>query len=140
MATALARGIVSQGQILSRPQDLMASCPPQDVNLLDPIKELGCTTSHDNLEVVSNSDIVILAVKPAIIARVLTEGKTLLNGSNDTPGLKGNSRHAKYPKLSPRRCNCLFKGQKLPTRRWIIGREDFQGSGTFLHRSSRALD
>jgi len=81
MATALARGIVSQGQILSRPQDLMASCPPQDANLLDPIKELGCTTSHDNLEVVSNSDIVILAVKPAIIARVLSEGKTLLNGS-----------------------------------------------------------
>ena len=77
MATALARGIVSQGQILSRPQDLMASCPPQDANLLAPIKELGCTASHDNLEVISNSDIVILAVKPAIIPRILSEGKPL---------------------------------------------------------------
>ena len=81
MATALARGIVSQGQILSRPQDLMASCPPQDAALLAPIKELGCVTSHDNSEVVTNSDIVILAVKPAVISRVLGETKNLFDST-----------------------------------------------------------
>ena len=81
MATALARGIVSQGQILSRPQDLMASCPPQDAALLAPIKELGCVTSHDNLEVVANADLVILAVKPAVINRVLSETKALLDST-----------------------------------------------------------
>ena len=42
MATALARGIVSQGQILSRPQDLMASCPPQGKKNIAKILATGC--------------------------------------------------------------------------------------------------
>ena len=41
MATALARGIVSQGRILQNSAHLMASCPVQDSLLLEPIKELG---------------------------------------------------------------------------------------------------
>jgi len=62
MATALARGIVSQGKILQNPSNLFAS----DLNLqaLKPIKDLGGQITSSNLDVVDNSDVVIMAVKP----------------------------------------------------------------------------
>lgn len=75
MATALAKGIVSQGQILKSTKDLLASCPVQDAELLKPIQDLGGQTMHDNKALVANSDVVVLAVKPLIIPRVLQEIK-----------------------------------------------------------------
>lgn len=75
MATALARGIVSQGKILQNSSHLMASCPVQDSQLLEPIRELGGITTNDNLYVVDNSDVVIMAVKPLIMEKVLQEIK-----------------------------------------------------------------
>ena len=81
MATALARGIVGQGQVLSSPKHLTASCPPQDADLLQSIKDLGCETTHDNLELVSNSDLVILAVKPMIVPKVLEQIKPVVDRS-----------------------------------------------------------
>ena len=85
MATALARGIISQGKVLRNSADLLASCPVQDSQLLEPIKELGGTTTHDNLHVVDNSDVVILAVKPLVIHKVLEEIKPAL--ASDTSKL-----------------------------------------------------
>lgn len=81
MATALARGIVAQGKMLTSLQDLSASCPLADAELLKPIKDLGCFTLHDNKELVTKSDIVIMAVKPLILPRVLDEIKPALTES-----------------------------------------------------------
>ena len=79
MATALARGIVSQGKVLRNSADLMASCPIQDSHLLEPINELGGKTTQDNLHVVDNSDVVILAVKPLVIPKILEEIKPIID-------------------------------------------------------------
>jgi pyrroline-5-carboxylate reductase len=80
MATALARGIVAQGQLLkSGPQDLWASCPPNDAAFLEPFKALGCMTTHENKELVANSDVIILAVKPLVIPRVLHDVKSIVD-------------------------------------------------------------
>ena len=38
MASALASGLVRQGQVLKNSSDLMASCPIQDKHLLEPFK------------------------------------------------------------------------------------------------------
>ena len=38
MASALASGLVRQGQVLKNSSDLMASCPVQDNHLLEPFK------------------------------------------------------------------------------------------------------
>lgn len=37
---------------------------------------MGCDVSHDNRDVLKNSDVIILALKPDIIARVLSEVST----------------------------------------------------------------
>lgn len=79
MATALARGIISQGQVLTQSKDLLASCPIQDAELLKPIQELGGQTMHDNKELVAQSDVVILAVKPFIIPKVLQDVEQVLD-------------------------------------------------------------
>ena len=73
MATALARGIVSQGKVLQNNSNLYASdLNPQS---LKSIKDLGGQTTNDNLHVVDNSDVVILAVKPQIMSKVLEQIK-----------------------------------------------------------------
>jgi len=73
MATALARGIVSQGKVLQNNANLYASdLNPQS---LKSIKDLGGQTTNNNLHVVDNSDVVILAVKPQIMSKVLEQIK-----------------------------------------------------------------
>ena len=42
MASALASGVVRQGQVLKNSSDLMASCPIQDNHLLEPFKGNLC--------------------------------------------------------------------------------------------------
>ena len=51
----------------------MASCPIQDADLLKDIDDLGCKTTHNNLEVVEHSDVVILSVKPMILPKIIKE-------------------------------------------------------------------
>ena len=73
MATALARGIVSQGKVLQNNANLYASdLNPQS---LKSIKDLGGQITSNNLHVVDNSDVVILAVKPQIMSKVLEQIK-----------------------------------------------------------------
>lgn len=82
MATALARGILSQGQVLAHgAADLTASCPKEDAALLEPIKALGGQTTHDNHELVAKSDVVILAVKPFVVPIILDEVKSSVDSS-----------------------------------------------------------
>ena len=45
MASALASGLVRQGQVLKNSSDLMASCPVQDNHLLEPFKGKLCPCS-----------------------------------------------------------------------------------------------
>ncbi|KAK8382691.1 hypothetical protein O3P69_015486 [Scylla paramamosain] len=72
MAQALAKGFISSG--LAKPQNVTASCPPTDQHLLQQMKQLlGCATTHDNREVASTSDVVVVCVKPTIVGRVLQE-------------------------------------------------------------------
>lgn len=72
MAQALAKGLISSG--LAKPQNVMASCPPTDQHLLQQMKQsLGCATTHDNREVATTSDVVVVCVKPTIVGRVLQE-------------------------------------------------------------------
>jgi pyrroline-5-carboxylate reductase len=68
MARALAGGLVEAGVSPSR---LIASDPFPSAR--DPFEEaIGAKTTEDNAEVVTASDIVILAVKPDAVAGVLT--------------------------------------------------------------------
>ena len=39
---------------------------------------MGCTTTHCNTTLVSKSDVVVLAVKPNVVSKVLNELKTSL--------------------------------------------------------------
>ena len=54
---------------------VLASVPERDSALLDPLRELGCETTHDNLETINNTDVVVLGVKPFVIPMVAKELK-----------------------------------------------------------------
>ena len=54
---------------------VLASVPERDSALLDPLRELGCATTFDNLDTISNTDVVVLGVKPFVIPLVAKELK-----------------------------------------------------------------
>jgi len=68
MAGALVRGWVSSGLVGA--DQVVASVPEQDDLLLEPLRALGCQTTHDNLEAVRESDVVLLGVKPHVVPLV----------------------------------------------------------------------
>ena len=49
---------------------MTASVPESDAALLEPLTCLGCLTTHDNLEAVEGSDVVLLGVKPHVVPLV----------------------------------------------------------------------
>jgi len=70
MAQALAVGFVRKG--LLAPQDILASDPSEEARRR--FREAtGCQTTEHNLEVVRAQEIIILAVKPQVLRRVLGE-------------------------------------------------------------------
>lgn len=71
MAQALAKGFIASG--ISKPDGIIASSPRQDYVYIEEMGALGCQTTYDNVEVVERSDVVILAVKPPIVPKVLGE-------------------------------------------------------------------
>ncbi|XGW22681.1 hypothetical protein V3C99_005133 [Haemonchus contortus] len=71
MAQALARGLINSRRINAK--DIIASSPKQDIALLNECKKLGLLTTHDNSEVVHNSDVVFFAVKPPHVSKVAAE-------------------------------------------------------------------
>lgn len=69
MAQAMSRGFISKGVV--NPHKIMASdTVPQ---MLDCIKEQGVRISRSNLEIVENSDLIIIAVKPHVVSPILQE-------------------------------------------------------------------
>lgn len=69
MAQAMSRGFISKGVV--KPHKIMASdTVPQ---MLDCIKEQGVRISSSNLEIVENSDLIIIAVKPHVVSPILQE-------------------------------------------------------------------
>ena len=71
MATALISGLINSDQSASK---IIASSPEQE-QLEKLSKDFGIKTTNNNLEIVDNSDIVILAVKPNIVQAVIDEIK-----------------------------------------------------------------
>ena len=71
MATALISGLINSDQSASK---IIASSPEQE-HLEKLSKDFGIKTTNNNLEIVDNSDIVILAVKPNIVQAVIDEIK-----------------------------------------------------------------
>ena len=57
---------------------ITASCPVNDAFLLDDIRAMGCGTTHSNKDLVANSDLVMLAVKPAVMPHVCREIRDLV--------------------------------------------------------------
>lgn len=77
MAAALARGFI-EGKAVATASHVAASCPEQDKHLLEDFEQMGCKTTHCNSTLVSKSDVVVLAVKPNVVAKVLDELRTSL--------------------------------------------------------------
>ena len=71
MATALISGLINSDQSATK---IIASSPEQE-HLEKLSKDFGIKTTNNNLEIVDNSDIVILAVKPNIVQAVIDEIK-----------------------------------------------------------------
>ncbi|KAF8778101.1 pyrroline-5-carboxylate reductase 2-like isoform X2 [Argiope bruennichi] len=71
MAQALARGLIAAE--LSPAERIICSCPRSDVLLLDQMRRLGCRTTSNNGHVADDSRILILAVKPPVIPKVLKD-------------------------------------------------------------------
>lgn len=71
IAQALAKGFIAAG-VCEAPR-IIASCPEVDRHLLEEIKSLGCRTTHANRAVVEESDTIFLALKPAVVPKVLSE-------------------------------------------------------------------
>ncbi|CAG2216763.1 proC [Mytilus edulis] len=71
MAQAMARGFISTGVI--KAQNITASDP--DPRMLRFLKNLGIATTLENTEVVDRSKMIVIAVKPSIVSKVLKEVK-----------------------------------------------------------------
>lgn len=69
MAQAMARGIISSG--LLQPAQIWASDPNPPNHKL--IQSLGVTTTSKNEEVVKNTQVIIIAVKPNVVKSLLKE-------------------------------------------------------------------
>lgn len=69
MATALAQGILQSGEI-STDAILASDASPAARTAFEQVT--GARTTGDNLELVANADLVVLAVKPQVVANVLT--------------------------------------------------------------------
>ena len=67
MAKALAKGLLT-----NKANELQAAAP----SLTKGINQQGIKTNNDNLAVIPNADIIILAVKPALISKIITEIKS----------------------------------------------------------------
>lgn len=71
MAQALASGFISAG--VTKGSKIVSSCAPEDKASAEGIKAFGGRVTHDNTDVVNNSEVTILAVKPVVLPKVLKE-------------------------------------------------------------------
>ncbi|KAG8182943.1 hypothetical protein JTE90_010572 [Oedothorax gibbosus] len=71
MAQGLAKGLIMAG--LTPAEKILSSCPRVDVMLLEKMRKLGCRTTSNNEHVANDARVLILAVKPPIVPKVLKE-------------------------------------------------------------------
>ncbi|XP_026733495.1 pyrroline-5-carboxylate reductase-like isoform X2 [Trichoplusia ni] len=80
MAFALANGFISAG--LAKPDEITASVHPSDVVSAEAFKKIGATAVFENKPVVERSEVVIVSLKPDVVAPVLKEVKDLPASKN----------------------------------------------------------
>jgi pyrroline-5-carboxylate reductase len=79
MAEAMMKGLIKAGE--AGPQDIIASeVVPERRDVVS--RSLGVTVVADNAEVAKEAKVIVLAVKPNIVAPVLDELKPLLTGEH----------------------------------------------------------
>jgi len=74
IAQALMKGLVSAG--ITKADKILASAPKEDVKCHLDAQSLGCRTTYHNSDVINNSEIVILAIKPPVVPKVLNDIKS----------------------------------------------------------------
>jgi pyrroline-5-carboxylate reductase len=74
MATAIIQGMIRHGTSA----ELISASDPSPATRASLVGETGVPTFDSNAEVVKNSDVVVLAVKPQVIAPVLAELRPLI--------------------------------------------------------------
>lgn len=79
MAQALAKGFIAGG--MARAEDIIGSSPRFDSMFLDEFTAIGCKTTHENVQVVECSDVVVVATKPPLVPKVLTEVNPVVQAS-----------------------------------------------------------
>ena len=79
---------------------MLASVPEKDAQLLDPLRELGCETTHDNIDTVTNCDIIVLGVKPIVMPLVAKELNNKGKGQLLISVAAGKIKMPKYWKIS----------------------------------------
>lgn len=77
MAEAILGGLAGSGMV--RPDQLLASdANPGRLDYLQ--KKLGLKAAHNNVDLVKRANVIILAVKPKVMAHVLSEACSLIKG------------------------------------------------------------
>lgn len=72
MARALTRGMLDSGKYL--PENIMASAPRHDQSHLDHLRTVApIYVTHDNVEVAHKNDVIVLAVRPPQVRKVVAE-------------------------------------------------------------------
>jgi pyrroline-5-carboxylate reductase len=71
MAQAMAKGFIDAG--LTRGDQLIASCHPDDKMSLEAFKNLGGKSISENCPVVKDCDVIFISVKPNVVSTVLNE-------------------------------------------------------------------
>ncbi|BES88184.1 pyrroline-5-carboxylate reductase [Nesidiocoris tenuis] len=71
MAHALASGFISAG--VTKGSKIISSCAPEDTLSAQSFQALGARVTHNNTDVINNSEVAIMAVKPNVVPIVLKD-------------------------------------------------------------------
>lgn len=71
MAQALCRGLIKSGRI--KAEQIYASCPKTDSQLLEQMQRFGVVTTFDNTEVARQTNVIFIATKPPVVSKVAAE-------------------------------------------------------------------
>ncbi|XP_046459276.1 pyrroline-5-carboxylate reductase 2-like isoform X2 [Daphnia pulex] len=80
MAQALAKGFIASG--ITRSENIIGSSPRIDSTFIEEFAAIGCSTTHENAQVVEQAEVVIVATKPPLVPKVLTEINPVVNSNN----------------------------------------------------------
>ncbi|RLW13246.1 hypothetical protein DV515_00000596 [Chloebia gouldiae] len=111
MAGGLVRGLLQAGKV---PASNVLASAPSDKNLDAWRQELGCRTTHCNLEVVHRSTLVFLATKPHILPGVLEEIRPAVGSHHIVVSLVAGVTIQTLQRLLPPRTKVLRIMPNLP--------------------------